>query len=84
MGLGSRTLVPVHPVLLARRHRPVHLLRLSSSPRVLGRAAAGGRARGTQSARAVLAERYARGEIDEAEYRARLEVLLATGPQPPA
>lgn len=37
---------------------------------------------GTQSARAVLAERYARGEIDEAEYRARLEVLLATGPQP--
>ena len=28
-------------------------------------------------ARAVLAERYARGEIDETEYRARLEVLLA-------
>ncbi|WP_028044960.1 SHOCT domain-containing protein [Cellulomonas sp. URHE0023] len=39
---------------------------------------------GTQSARSVLAERYARGEIDESEYRARLEVLLATGPQPPA
>ncbi|WP_426592919.1 SHOCT domain-containing protein [Cellulomonas sp. McL0617] len=37
---------------------------------------------GSQGARAVLAERYARGEIDEAEYRARLEVLLATGPQP--
>jgi putative membrane protein len=30
------------------------------------------------SARSVLAERYARGEIDESEYRARLEVLLAT------
>ena len=29
-------------------------------------------------ARAVLAERYARGEIDETEYRARLEVLLRT------
>ncbi|WP_315098982.1 SHOCT domain-containing protein [uncultured Cellulomonas sp.] len=29
------------------------------------------------SARAVLAERYARGEIDETEYRSRLEVLLA-------
>ena len=34
------------------------------------------------SARAVLAERYARGEIDETEYRARLEVLLASdGPR---
>lgn len=33
--------------------------------------------RGTGSARSVLAERYARGEIDETEYRARLEVLLA-------
>ena len=33
-------------------------------------------------ARTVLAERYARGEIDETEYRARLEVLLrADGPQ---
>jgi putative membrane protein len=31
----------------------------------------------TGSARAVLAERFARGEIDEQEYRARLEVLLA-------
>ena len=33
--------------------------------------------RGTGGARRVLAERYARGEIDESEYRARLEVLLA-------
>ncbi|WP_456845228.1 SHOCT domain-containing protein [Cellulomonas sp. P5_C6] len=33
--------------------------------------------RGTSGARSVLAERYARGEIDETEYRARLEVLLA-------
>ena len=40
--------------------------------------------RGVSGARGVLAERFARGEIDEAEYRARLEVLLATGPQPPA
>jgi len=30
---------------------------------------------GTQSARAVLAERYARGEIDEAEYRERSAAL---------
>ena len=29
-------------------------------------------------ARAVLAERFARGEIDETEYRTRLEVLLAS------
>lgn len=34
--------------------------------------------RGTGGARTVLAERYARGEIDESEYRARLEVLLAS------
>jgi len=33
---------------------------------------------GTSSATSVLAERYARGEIDETEYRARLEVLLAS------
>jgi putative membrane protein len=33
-------------------------------------------------ARGVLAERYARGEIDETEYRARLEVLMASdGPR---
>jgi putative membrane protein len=38
--------------------------------------------RGTSSARSVLAERYARGEIDESDYRARLEVLLAAdGPR---
>lgn len=30
-----------------------------------------------RSAEGVLAERFARGEIDEAEYRARLEVLRA-------
>jgi putative membrane protein len=34
------------------------------------------------SARAVLSERFARGEIDEQEYRARLEVLLATEERP--
>lgn len=32
-------------------------------------------ARPNASAVAILGERYARGEIDEAEYRARLEVL---------
>lgn len=33
-------------------------------------------------ATSVLAERYARGEIDEAEYRSRLETLLATEHRP--
>jgi len=32
-----------------------------------------------RSAEAVLAERFATGEIDEAEYRSRLEALRATG-----
>jgi len=36
----------------------------------------------TRSATSVLAERYARGEIDEAEYRARLETLTATERRP--
>ena len=35
---------------------------------------------GGRSARAILAERFARGEIEEAEYRARLEVLIAQEP----
>lgn len=33
---------------------------------------------GPEAAEAVLAERYARGEIDEREYRARLETLRAS------
>ena len=37
---------------------------------------------GRSPATAVLAERFARGEIDEAEYRARLETLLATEQRP--
>ena len=40
----------------------------------------------TQAARtaeATLAERFAQGDIDEKEYRARLEVLRASVPQPP-
>jgi putative membrane protein len=41
-----------------------------------------GASRGSDSARAVLAERFARGEIDEREYRARLEVLLTTEARP--
>jgi len=42
---------------------------------------------GQQAARAAettLAERFAQGDIDEKEYRARLEVLRANAPQPPA
>ena len=34
---------------------------------------------GAQSAERILAERYARGEISEEEYRSRLEVLRQTG-----
>lgn len=36
------------------------------------------------SAESVLAQRYANGDIDEKEFRARLEVLRASGPVPPA
>ena len=35
------------------------------------------------SAESVLAQRYANGDIDEKEYRARLEVLRSSGPVPP-
>jgi putative membrane protein len=38
---------------------------------------------GARSAEATLAERFAQGDIDEKEYRARLEVLRANNPQPP-
>lgn len=40
-------------------------------------------AHATRSAESVLAERFANGDIDEKEYRARLEVLRATPPTPP-
>jgi len=44
----------------------------------------GGGNAGTRSAEATLAQRYANGDIDEKEYRARLEVLrAANGPTPP-
>jgi putative membrane protein len=36
------------------------------------------------SAEKTLAERFAQGDIDEVEYRARLEVLRANRPGPPA
>ena len=36
-----------------------------------------------QSAEGVLAQRFANGDIDEQEYRARLEVLRASAPLPP-
>ena len=39
---------------------------------------------GVQAAERVLAERFARGDIDETEYRARLEVLRANRDVPPA
>ncbi len=35
-----------------------------------------------QSAEGVLAQRFANGDIDEKEYRARLEVLRASSPLP--
>ena len=41
-------------------------------------------AQATVGAESVLAQRFANGDIDEKEYRARLEVLRATGPVPPA
>ncbi len=37
----------------------------------------------SRGAEATLAERFAQGDIDEKEYRARLEVLRASGPIPP-
>lgn len=40
-------------------------------------------AQAAHNAETVLAERFARGDIDEVEYRARLEVLRSQQPQPP-
>ena len=40
---------------------------------------AGGRLAGRPTAEQVLAERFARGEIDEEEYRRRLDTLRASG-----
>ena len=37
-----------------------------------------------RNAESTLAERFAQGDIDEKDYRARLEVLRANTPQPPA
>jgi putative membrane protein len=42
-----------------------------------------GRMNPTRQAEATLAERYAQGDIDEVEYRKRLEVLRANAPVPP-
>lgn len=41
-------------------------------------------AQAASGAETVLAQRYANGDIDEKEYRARLEVLRSSGPVPPA
>ncbi|MFM9878086.1 MAG: hypothetical protein ACKVOG_09635 [Rhodoglobus sp.] len=40
----------------------------------------GGWAAAARSAQSTLAERFAQGDIDEKEYRARLEVLRASNP----
>jgi putative membrane protein len=40
-------------------------------------------AQSAAGAESVLAQRYANGDIDEKEYRARLEVLRSSGPVPP-
>jgi putative membrane protein len=40
-------------------------------------------AQAARTAESTLAERFAQGDIDEKEYRARLEVLRASAPQPP-
>jgi putative membrane protein len=40
-------------------------------------------AQAARNAESTLAERFAQGDIDEKEYRARLEVLRANTPQPP-
>ena len=40
-------------------------------------------AQAARSAESKLAERYAQGDIDEKDYRARLEVLRASAPHPP-
>ncbi|HEY8590263.1 MAG TPA: hypothetical protein VIL55_11995 [Naasia sp.] len=41
-------------------------------------------AAGARSAETTLAERFAQGDIDETEYRARLEVLRANRETPPS
>jgi putative membrane protein len=43
----------------------------------------GAQAQAARSAEVTLAERFAQGDVDEKEYRARLEVLRASAPQPP-
>jgi putative membrane protein len=42
----------------------------------------GQQAQASASAESVLAQRFANGDVDEKEYRARLEVLRASGPIP--
>jgi putative membrane protein len=42
-----------------------------------------GASQASRQAETTLAERFAQGDIDEKEYRARLEVLRANAPQAP-
>jgi putative membrane protein len=71
-------------VLVSRRRR--HWARGGYGPWGYGGYGHGGwaQAQAARSAEATLAERFAQGDIDEKEYRARLEVLRASVPQPPA
>jgi putative membrane protein len=65
--------------LAGRRWRRAGL----GGPGQFGHAPWGGGA--ARSAEVTLAERFAQGDIDEKEYRARLEVIRANAyPQPPA
>ncbi|MFP8883892.1 SHOCT domain-containing protein [Streptomyces mangrovi] len=58
----------------------VLLFRALDRPRQSPRAPQGPGAPGGSSAERLLAERFARGEIDEEEYRGRLAVLHSSGP----
>ncbi|MFF0745564.1 SHOCT domain-containing protein [Streptomyces sp. NPDC004111] len=51
--------------------------------RALNRDRRNGGSHAAPSAEQVLAERYARGEVDEDEYRGRLSVLRDPGGHPP-
>ncbi|MFH0241476.1 SHOCT domain-containing protein [Streptomyces sp. HK10] len=58
----------------------VLLFRALDRPRERPRAHEGPRTPEGSSAERLLAERFARGEIDEEEYRGRLAVLHSSGP----
>ncbi|GIT79076.1 hypothetical protein LLS1_07450 [Leifsonia sp. LS1] len=63
--------------LAGRRWRRAAAMRGGYGPGGYGPGAGWGPHSATRSAEQTLAQRYANGDIDEAEYRARLEVLRA-------